>query len=150
VRTFTAVVRTTLDPAAAFAAITDWPAHGRHVPFTTVRVTRRTDGVGTTFTGTTGLGRLSFDDPMEVVRWEPPQEDGHGVCTIHKRGVVRGAAHIEVRADGAGARVSWTEGVAFGPRWLDPVVSRLALLPGRVVFGGVARRILRDAERARG
>ncbi len=149
-QTFTAVVRTTLPPAAAFAAITDWPAHGRHVPFTTVRVDRRTDGAGTTFTGTTGIGRLTFDDPMEVVRWEPPGAGGHGVCTIDKRGAVRGHAHIEVVPDGAGARVSWTEGVGFGPRWLDPVVSRLAVLPGKLVFGGVARRMLRDAERARG
>ena len=115
-----------------------------------MRVTRRTDGVGTTFTGTTGLGRLSFDDPMEVVALGAAA--GGRPRRLHdpKRGVVRGEAHIEVLADGAGARVSWTEGVAFGPRWLDPVVSRLALLPGKVVFGGVARRMLRDAERARG
>lgn len=148
-QTFTAVVHTRLDPAAAFAAITDWPAHGRHVPLTTVRVHRDTDGVGTLFTGTTGIGRLSFDDPMEVVRWEPPAGGRAGVCTIQKRGRVRGEARIEVRAEGAGSRVSWTEGVAFGPRWLDPFVSRLVVLPGRVVFGRVARQMLRDAERSR-
>ncbi len=149
-QTFTAVVHTTLAPAAAFAAMTDWPAHGRHVPLTTVRVERSTDGVGTRFTGTTGVGRVAFDDPMEVVRWEPPSGGRSGLCVIEKRGRVRGAASIEVHAEGAGSRVSWTEGVAVGPRWLDPVVSRLVALPGKVVFGRVARQMLRDAERPRG
>ncbi len=59
-------------PEEVWRRLTDWPAHGRRVPLTRTRVlTPGPNGVGTRFTARTGIGRLSFDDPMEVVRWEP-------------------------------------------------------------------------------
>lgn len=148
---FTAVVDTSLPPEEAFAALTDWPAHGRHVPFTHVQVLHQADGVGTTFRGRTGVGRLAFDDDMRVSEWDPPRDGGRGTATVVKTGRrVRGAAWIEVEPLGTGSRVRWTEQVGFGPRWLAPLVDCATLLPGRLVFGRVTRLLLRDRERELG
>ncbi|WP_282692321.1 SRPBCC family protein [Streptomyces sp. CC208A] len=132
---FRVVRRVPLAPAEAWRRLTDWPAHGRQVPLT--RTTVLTPGptrVGTRFTARTGLGPLGFDDPMEVVRWEPPRGDRPGVCRLEKYGrVVRGWAEVEVAAEGGGARVVWTEGLAVRgvPGVFDPLLARA----GRVVFG---------------
>lgn len=150
-RTFTAVVDTTLPPAEAFAALTDWPTHGRHVPLTQVRVLHDAGGVGTTFRARTGLGPLGFDDDMRVDEWAPPGADGRGHAALVKTGrPLRGTARIEVEPRGTGSRVRWTEGVEIGPRRLAPVVDAVSVPAGRLLFGRVARRLLRDRERAAG
>ncbi|MEE1755320.1 SRPBCC family protein [Streptomyces sp. SP18CS02] len=139
---FTVRRRTPLTTAEVWRRLTDWPAHARRVPLT--RVTGVTPGpaagtvgVGTRFTVRTGVGRFGFDDPMEVVRWEPPGPGAAatGSYRLEKRGrVITGWAEITV--DGttpAGARVVWTEDLRIRgfPRVLDPVVRGT----GRVVFG---------------
>ncbi|MFD8011849.1 SRPBCC family protein [Streptomyces sp. NPDC058955] len=122
-------------PEEAWRRLTDWPAHGRQVPLTrTTVLTPGPSGPGTRFTARTGLGPLGFDDPMEVVRWEPPRGGLPGVCRLEKYGrLVRGWAEIEVTAAAGGARVVWTEELAVRgvPRVLDGVLARA----GRVVFG---------------
>ncbi|MFJ4868284.1 SRPBCC family protein [Streptomyces sp. NPDC088757] len=132
-------------PEEVWRRLTDWPAHGRRVPLTRTRVlTPGPNGVGTRFTARSGIGRLSFDDPMEVVRWEPPSAGRPGACRLEKRGrVVRGWALIEVaEAPGGGCRVVWTEELAVRgvPRALDPVLARA----GRVVFGRAVDGLLRE------
>ncbi|MGA5493632.1 SRPBCC family protein [Streptomyces cinereoruber] len=134
-----------LAPEEAWRRLTDWPAHGRLVPLTRTRVlTPGPNGVGTRFTARTGIGRLSFDDPMEVVRWEPPTAGRPGACRLEKYGrFVRGWALIEVtEAPGGGCRVVWTEELTVRgvPRVLDPVLARA----GRVVFGRAADGLLRE------
>ncbi|MGW4723204.1 SRPBCC family protein [Streptomyces sp. NPDC004291] len=135
-----------LAPEEAWRRLTDWSAHGRLVPLTRTRVlTPGPNGAGTRFTARTGIGRLSFDDPMEVVRWDPPTAGRPGACRLEKHGrVVRGWALIEVtEAPGGGCRVLWTEELTVRgvPRALDPVLARA----GRVVFGraldGLLRRV---------
>ncbi|WP_330177169.1 SRPBCC family protein [Streptomyces sp. NBC_01498] len=144
--------RTELPADEAWRRITDWPAHGRRVPLTRVLVeTPGPTRIGTVFVARTGLGRLGFDDPMEVVRWEPPAPGHAGRCRLEKRGrVVLGWAEIEVTAaDGAGgARVCWTEElrVAFLPRLVDRVTART----GQAVFGRVVDGLLRDRGRGAG
>lgn len=64
-----------LSPAEAWLRVTDWPAHGRFVPLT--KVTRTPDG----FVARTGVGRLGFDDPMDVTTWHEPS-----FCRLEKRG----------------------------------------------------------------
>lgn len=131
--------------------VTDWPAHGRWVPLTTVRLTRRTSGEGTRFVGRTGIGRLGFDDPMEVVRWQPPDGDAEGVATVRKQGrLVLGWAEVRVQPLGPGrSRVVWTEDVEIAPAaWtggLAPVVHAL----GRLAFGHLLRQAAREAVRGR-
>ncbi|MEU7073387.1 SRPBCC family protein [Streptomyces narbonensis] len=125
-----------LPPHEAWRRLTDWPAHGRQVPLTrTTVLTPGPNGAGTRFTARTGLGLLAFDDPMEVVRWEPPEAGRPGVCRLDKSGrVVRGWAEVAVTAapDG-GCRVEWTEELSVRglPRVFDPVLARA----GRFLFG---------------
>lgn len=98
---------------------------------------------GTRFTARTGIGKLSFDDPMEVVVWEPPGADRPGVCRLEKSGrVVRGWALVEVtEAPGGGSRVVWTEELSVRglPRVFDPVLRRA----GRTLFGRAVDGLLR-------
>ncbi|GGR56826.1 SRPBCC family protein [Streptomyces roseolus] len=132
-----------LAPAEAWRRLTDWPAHGRQVPLT--RTTVLTSGPsrpGTRFTARTGIGPLGFDDPMEVVRWEPPHGDGPGRCRLEKYGrLVRGWAEIEVAPGPGGTRVVWTEDLSVRglPRAFDGVLARA----GRVVFGRALDNLLR-------
>ncbi|MFJ8667587.1 SRPBCC family protein [Streptomyces sp. NPDC093600] len=135
------IERTTALPASeAWRRLTDWAAHGARVPLTRTRVlTPGPSGVGTRFVARTGLGRLAFDDPMEVVRWEPPPEhsgsERPAVCLLEKRGrVVLGRARIEVYAGpSGGSRAVWTEELRVRgvPRALDPVLA----FAGRRLFG---------------
>ncbi|MEU3608985.1 SRPBCC family protein [Streptomyces sp. NPDC035033] len=140
---FRVVRSAALEPAEAWRRLTDWPAHGRRVPLTrTTVLTPGPNRAGTRFTARTGLGPLGFDDPMEVVRWEPPLGDRPGVCRLEKYGrVVRGWAEIEVAAAGGGSQVVWTEELAVRgvPGCFGPVLARA----GRVVFGRALDGLLR-------
>lgn len=146
--TFSLAVATTLPTPRAFEVATDWSGHSR-VPFTTVVVTRPTEGVGTRFVGRTGLGPLGFDDPMEVVEWEAPAPGRDGHCRVVKLGtVVRGEATIDVTPgpDG-GSVVHWQETALVGPPWLSRLAGPGVRLAGPWVFGAVLRSQLREAER---
>ncbi|MGW7434124.1 SRPBCC family protein [Streptomyces sp. NPDC054861] len=138
---------TALPAPEAWRRLTDWPAHGARVPLTRTHVlTPGPPGVGTRFVARTGIGGLAFDDPMEVVRWEPPTgpeaRDRPGVCALEKRGrLVLGRARIEVYAlPSGGSRAVWTEElrVRAVPRALDPVLA----LAGRRMFGRVLDGLL--------
>lgn len=104
--TFTASIEVAAGVDRVWERITDWPAHGRWIPLTVVRVTsERADGLGTTFVGRSGIGPLSFDDPMEVVAWTPPVDGGPGYCRVRKFGrLVLGWADFEVSPGPGAAR----------------------------------------------
>lgn len=146
-----AVTREVDAPAeAAWRLLTHWPAHTRWVPLTRVTVTGGSGGVGTCFVGRTGLGRLGFDDPMEVVRWQPPTAEAPGRCTVRKRGrVVLGWVEIGVVPLGAGrARLVWTEDVEIAPAAWTAWASPLVMLAGRLAFANVLRQVARELRRA--
>ena len=83
----------------AFSRLTDWQRHGDVVPLTTVRLTE------TGFVARSGFGRFAFDDPMDVVEWDPPR-----FCRLEKRGrVIRGWAEISVWPTESGSKVVWRE-----------------------------------------
>jgi uncharacterized protein YndB with AHSA1/START domain len=147
-----AVARDVDAPARnAWELVTDWTAHSRWVALTRVTVTRPTGGVGTRFVGRTGVGPLGFDDPMEVVRWEPPAAGAPGTCTVRKLGrVVLGWAQVRVTPVGpARARVEWTEDVDIAPvawtAWAGPLVAAA----GRLAFRHVLRRVAEELADAR-
>lgn len=145
---FDVSVTTPLSPRQAWDAVTDWPAHGRHAPLTSVRVTRDAGGLGDEFVGRTGLGRLGFDDPMRVTGWAPAGPGRAGRCDITKLGrVVTGWARIEVTEEPGRTRVRWVEEVGLGPAWLGRVVAPAVRLAGGLAFSRVLRRLLADAER---
>ncbi|MFF8831424.1 SRPBCC family protein [Streptomyces sp. NPDC015131] len=145
------IVRDAPMPATeAWRRVTDWPAHAALVPLT--RATEVSPGpvrAGSRFTMRTGVGRAGFDDPMEVVRCEPPGAGaaggaGAGTCRLEKRGrVVMGWAEIEVRETAPGSvRVTWTEEVRVRgvPRVCDGLVARA----GRWMFGRALSGLLAD------
>ncbi|GAA3533568.1 hypothetical protein GCM10022234_33050 [Aeromicrobium panaciterrae] len=117
-----------LSPDVAWQRVTDWPAHGRFVPLTTVSMTP------TGFVARTGLGPIGFDDPMDVVTWEEPS-----FCRLEKRGrLVSGWAELSVDTYGDGSRVTWVEEIRVRsvPRVLDGLTRRAgSWLFGRVIDG---------------
>jgi hypothetical protein len=133
----------TLPAGEAWLRVTDWQGHTAQVPLTTVsHLTPGPTRVGTVFVARSGLGRLGFDDPMEVVHWAPPEQGRTGRCRLQKHGrVIRGWAEIEVHPEGSGAVVVWVEElrIRFVPRLLDPLVRRVA----RLVFGRALDGLLR-------
>jgi hypothetical protein len=138
-----------------WAALVDWPRHGQWAPMTEVRtVTERADGVGARFVARTGLGWASFDDPMTVVEWAPPQGDligeRPGRCEVVKTGrVVRGRAWFSVTPlSDHRSRVVWTEDVTVFPHRLTRFATPLLSLAGRLGFGATLRAFARDVERA--
>jgi hypothetical protein len=133
---------TSLPVEAAWERIVDWVAHARFVPLTRIEVrTPPPNGLATVFSARTGLGRFGFDDPMEVVEWEPPQGGSAGRCRLVKRGrVMTGWAELSVEPNGTGSRAIWRE-VAV-PAWAPAVSAGLFALAGRLLFGRVLRGLL--------
>ncbi|MGI8666371.1 MAG: SRPBCC family protein [Jatrophihabitans sp.] len=131
------------DPQTVWTLITDWPAHGRWIPLTTVTLDADSPvqvGLGTRFTGRTGLGPAGFDDPMTVTEWQPPRAAEPGRCRVVKRGRwLAGWAEIEVSPAGAGSRVVWTEDVS--PRWTPGFAAPLVSLIGNRLFDRTISRL---------
>ncbi|MGW0565068.1 SRPBCC family protein [Streptomyces sp. NPDC003016] len=134
--------RTPLPAHEAWRRLTVWEHHAAQVPLTRITVTTAPPtSEGTVLVARTALGRLGFDDPMEVMVWDPPVRDGAGHCRLEKRGrVVLGWAEIDVRPARDGAVVVWTEELRLRgfPRALDAVIVRV----GRMVFGRAVKGLL--------
>jgi hypothetical protein len=130
---------TALPPEQAWARLVDWPRHAAHVPFTSVEVRAAPPGgIGTVFVARTALGRFGFDDPMEVVAFEPPR-----FCRIEKRGAaIRGWAEVTVEAHGSGSRVTWREEAV--PVRLPRLLRGASDAAGRLLFARVVRGLLAD------
>lgn len=135
-----------------WSRVTDWGAHGRWVPLTTMTVTHDTGGVGTRFVGRSGAGPLAFDDPMEVVRWEPPAAARAGTAGIAHRGrVVLGTAEVQVvPLPGGRCRVRWTEDVAVLSRRASRPLTLPLVVGGRLAFGHVLAAVAREVEESGG
>lgn len=156
---FVAVVDVPVPVQEVWDRLTDWPAHTRWVPLTTVRVaTPLATGVGARFVGRTslaavGIDRLGFDDPMEVTAWLPPADGLPGRCGIRKLGrVVRGSAAFDVVAmpevDGAPlTRVLWEGDLDLPPRPLTRLLAPLVSLAGRLAYTGALRAMARELVR---
>ncbi|WP_338895396.1 SRPBCC family protein [Streptomyces sp. TG1A-60] len=128
----------------AWRRLTDWNRHADVVPLT--RVTMRTPpptGEGTVFVARSGVGPLAFDDPMEVVVWQPPEGVTAGRCRLVKHGrFVTGWAEIEVRPYGDGAsRAVWRENLRV--RWLPALFDRPLGWLARRMFGRAMDGLLR-------
>ncbi len=135
-------LRSALAPQEAWRRLTRWERHADHVPLTRITVTTPPPTArGTRFVAHTGVGRTGFDDPMEVVRWEAPSGDGHGLCRLEKHGwVVTGWAEIEVRPYGAGCEVEWREDLRV--RMVPPLFDAVTAWCGRRMFGRVILALL--------
>lgn len=139
--------RSRLSAEEAWRRLTDWERHGCHAPLTRVTVaTAPPTRVGTVFVARTGIGSVGFDDPMEVVRWDPPVPGLPGRCRLEKRGsAVTGWAEIEVRPAPRGSRVVWREDLKV--RRLPPVFDTPTIWCGRLLFGRTVDGLLAGARR---
>jgi len=149
---FTAVVEVGAPASSTWEALVDWPAHGRWVPLTVVRVlTPSGAGVGARFVGRSGLGPAGFDDPMEVTLWRPPAADRPGRCEVVKQGrLVLGSAWFEVEQLPADrSRVTWGEDIELAPRALTRPFSGLIAAAGRIAFTRTLRTMAAEVEAAR-
>jgi carbon monoxide dehydrogenase subunit G len=96
-----------VDAEQAWLVVCDWSRQGEWIPATRVRTTRGAgDAVGDRVVARTALGPFGFDDPMEIVRWEPPH-----LCEVRHLGrVVRGTGTFAVEPAGGGrSRFVWAE-----------------------------------------
>ena len=151
---FTASIDVGAPVEQVWARVTDWPAHGRWIPLTTVRVTSsRPDGVGASFVARSAIGPLGFDDPMEVVVWTPPVDRAPGYVRVRKQGrVVLGWAGFEVTAlldrpgGGSGSRVRWTEDVQVAPVLVTRPFDRLIEVGGRFGFDRALKAMAAELE----
>ncbi len=136
--------RSALDPPEAWRRLTRWERHADRIPLTRIALTTPPPGgQGTRFVARTGIARAGFDDPMEVVRWEPPGDGHEGLCRLEKRGsVVTGWAELSVRAHGTGCEVEWREDLRVRgvPALFDGVTAGC----GRAVFGRALDALLDD------
>jgi carbon monoxide dehydrogenase subunit G len=147
---FTVAVDVAAPIEAVWARITDWPVHGRWIPFTTVKVTsERPGGVGASFVGRSAIGPFGFDDPMTVTAWSPPLEGAGGHCEVLKTGrVLLGRAEFDVlpRADGA-TTVYWVEDVQLAPVAITRPLGPLIAAFGRIGFTRALAQMASELER---
>ena len=102
-----------LAPAEAWSRLTAWERHGEFVPLTRIALTPNG------FDAFTGIGRVGFHDPMDVVEWRDTQ-----FCRLEKRGrLVTGWAELSVDPIDQGSRVVWREDIHVKgmPRFMDGV-----------------------------
>ncbi|MBT0770412.1 SRPBCC family protein [Kineosporia sp. J2-2] len=131
-----------------WARLTDWPAHARLAPLTSIRVVGPGDRPGSVFVARTGLGPLAFDDPMRIERFEPPSgASGTGRFRVGKTGrLLRGWVEAEVRPDGQGSLLVWHEELRVPPealtRFAGPLIGGVA----GAAYGAALRRLGREVE----
>lgn len=133
-----------LPASECFDRLVDWDRHSSAIPLTRLQH----DGsarVGQRFVARTGIGRVGFDDPMEVELLRRPEGDSPGdlpgVVEVAKHGrVIGGRVRWTVAPTATGTEVAWSQHLSIGwlPRWLDPVVG----LFGRLAYGAGLRRLL--------
>ena len=126
--------RSPLSPQEAWRRLTRWERHADHVPLTRITVAAPPGGPGVRVLARTGVGPLAFDDPMDVVRFDPPRDGGTGVCRLEKRGtVVTGWAEIRIGPLGTGCEVEWREDLHVTR--LPASFDRVTAWCGRRLFG---------------
>ncbi|MCB1251821.1 MAG: hypothetical protein KDB39_00920 [Austwickia sp.] len=148
---FRIVRRTGLDVEEAWAALTDFEAHGDVVPLTRLELDPGPPRLGWGLHAGTGVGPIRLWDHMIVTIWSPPPriDATPAEFRVVKIGRwLRGWAHVVIEPDGSGSCVQWTEEVL--PRF-DPVPRLSAPLSRRAgerIFSRTVEGLLIRAEAA--
>jgi hypothetical protein len=165
------VRHTPAPPCAVWDVLTDFGAHGRWMPLTTMRLDPGRPRLGWSFAGLTGVGPLRFSDPMVVTGWRPPggsypaggggdPADGGArpaELRLVKTGrLLGGWIQVTVAGHGQGSRLVWHEELTVRPlpakRLTGPVVGLAATwLYARAIDGmlGQAMRVTTSGAGAR-
>jgi hypothetical protein len=132
-----------IEPAKAWAMLTDWDGHAEWIPMTRVEVDS-TDPAR--FTAWSGLGALSLEDRMRAT--ESTFDGSSGRCLVEKLGpVLVGEAEFTVRPGPTpgSSVIAWREevGVPHLPKFLAPAAAGV----GKVLFGQSLSRMAKAARR---
>ena len=111
----------------AWQAIADWEGQGNWMLQSKVWVTSQIrEGVGTSISAFTGIGKLGVMDHMVVTSWQPP----HICDVLHTGKIIKGTGRFELVAINADTtRFDWSEEI------LAPRVIFLLIAPG--LYAGV-------------
>lgn len=138
-------------PPRVWEIITDWAGYARWMPLTTMRLDPGPTGVGWSFAGLTGVGRLRFSDAMRITDWAPPTDAGPGTFRLVKVGrLLAGWAQVSVLpiADGDQTQLVWRENIVIRPvvlgRLLVPLTDRI----NRALFARVVDAMAAEAVHA--
>lgn len=138
-------------PLLVWEILTDWSGYARWMPLTTMRLDPGPTGVGWSFAGLTGVGRLRFSDAMRITDWAPPADAGPGTFRLVKVGrLLAGWAEVSVLpvAGGEQTQLVWRENIVIRPvvlgRLLVPLTDRI----NRALFARVVDAMAAEAVRA--
>ena len=108
-------------------ALADWESQGDWMLLTKVEVTSQVrEGVGTSISAFTGVGKVGVMDHMVVTSWQPPN-----ICdVVHTGKIIKGSGRFELSSiDSNTTRFDWSEEI------LAPRVIFLLIAPG--LYAGV-------------
>jgi uncharacterized protein YndB with AHSA1/START domain len=110
-----------------WAALADWESQGDWMLQTKVEVTSQIrEGIGTTISAFTGVGKFGVMDHMIVTSWQPP----HICDVLHTGKIIKGTGRFQlVAVDSKTTRFDWSEEI------VAPRVIFLLIAPG--LYAGV-------------
>ncbi|HZY00702.1 MAG TPA: SRPBCC family protein [Dermatophilaceae bacterium] len=138
-------------PSQVWGVVTDWAGYARWMPLTTMRLDRGPTGVGWSFAGLTGVGRLRFSDVMRITNWAPPSEEGPGSFRLVKVGhLLAGWAEVNVLpiAGGEQTQLQWREDIVIRPILLGRLLAPLTDRFNKVLFTKVVNAMALEATHA--
>ena len=121
-----------------WAAVADWESQGDWMLQTTVEVTSQIrEGVGTSISAFTGIGKLGVMDHMVVTSWEPP----HICDVLHTGKIIKGTGRFELVAiDTDTTRFDWSEEIV-APRALFLLIAPGLYAGVRISLTNLSRRL---------
>ena len=147
-------VKVNAPQAAVWAAMTDWEAHSRWIPFTKVKVLTPGDngnGLRTRFVGRTGIGFLAFDDVMLVERFAPatPQRP-IAKCQIKKESkFLQGFAYFHIYDLGDNtSEILWVEKVYLPSEFIMKNFRKVLSWFGNLAFKVSLKKFAKIVERS--
>lgn len=90
-----------------WASLADWQSQGDWMLGTKVIVTSKIqEGVGTSISAFTGIGKFGIMDHMTVTKWDPPK-----ICdVVHTGSIIKGTGRFELSAiNSTTTRFDWSE-----------------------------------------
>lgn len=146
--TFTIERAVAAPPRQVWAVVTDWAGYARWMPLTRMRVDPGGTGIGWSFAGLTGVGRLRLRDEMVITHWAPPADEGPGTFRLVKTGrLLAGWAEVRVLpvAGGTQSQLVWREDIVIRPIVLGRLLAPLADRFNRALFARVVDAMAAEA-----
>ena len=121
-----------------WAALADWESQGDWMLQTRVEVTSQIrEGVGTSISAFTGIGKLGVMDHMVVTSWQPP----HICDVLHTGKIIKGTGRFELVAiDTDTTRFDWSEEIV-APRALFLLIAPGLYAGVRISLTNLSRRL---------